>query len=598
MKNASPTQQLNVARGVELPETCRRSFVKGAVALGAGIVTSALPSMNSGAQEPQANLAPGVLRKGDGRSDVLASDATTVVEIASGKVRGFLRKGIYAFKGVPYGASTSGSNRFMAPAAPEPWIGIRNALQLGRACFPAGSDSAHFNYDGKNLALADEDAFLVHRGCGILIPGEDCLRLNVWTPEINGSHRRPVMVYMHGGGYEVGFDNDLLSYDGENLSRNDVVVVTHNHRLNVFGYLNLAEIGGERYKDSANAGLLDLVAVLKWVRDNITNFGGDPGSVTIFGQSGGGGKVLSLMAMPSAKGLFHRAAVQSGPFLEGLASGYTARIAAGVMQELGLPKTSVDELQRIPVDRLSGAATEAMRKLTPPAPIFRRHYDRGGWWGPTVDGAILPHDPFEPGAPMESVDVPLLTGTILHEAVSALDHPEANAMTSAELGGKMLEAFGDRGADIAKAYRREYPKATPFGIFAAISAEPFRRCAFEQAARKAALGAAPAYTFMFSWRTPMLDDRPGPFHACEISFVFDNAELCNHYSGMNPEALALAKQVSGAWVSFARTGTPNHAGLPIWPAYTRERRATMIFDVPCGVRNGVEYEGLRLIAQT
>ena len=162
----------------------------------------------------------------------------------------------------------------------------------------------------------------------------------------------------------------------------------------------------------------------------------------------------------------------------------------------------------------------------------------------------------------------------------------------------MLEAFGDRGADIAKAYRREYPKATPFGIFAAISAEPFRRCAFEQAARKAALGAAPAYTFMFSWRTPMLDDRPGPFHACEISFVFDNAELCNHYSGMNPEALALAKQVSGAWVSFARTGTPNHAGLPIWPAYTRERRATMIFDVPCGVRNGVEYEGLRLIAQT
>jgi para-nitrobenzyl esterase len=267
------------------------------------------------------------------------------------------------------------------------------------------------------------------------------------------------------------------------------------------------------------------------------------------------------------------------------------------MRELGLSKATEDRLQHVPVDRLSGAAAEAMRKLgQDPPPIFMRHYDRDGW-GPTVDGRILPRHPFDPAAPIESADVPLLTGTVLHEEVSALDNPTANSMTDDELKGKMRAAFGNRAEGIIDAYRREYPGATPFGIFGAISAEPFRRCAAEQALRKSSLGAAPAYSYLFAWRTPVLDDRVGTFHACEISFVFDNAELCDNYSGMRPDALALAKQVSGAWVNFARTGNPNHAGLPEWPAYTGEKRATMVFDVPCGVRNGPESEGLRLIAQ-
>jgi len=429
--------------------------------------------------------------------------------------------------------------------------------------------------------------------------GEDCLRLNVWTPEINGSGRRPVMVYMHGGGFEGGFDNDLLSYDGEILARNhDVVVVTHNHRLNVFGFLNLAELGGDKYANSANAGLLDYVAVLKWVRDNISNFGGDPGNVMIFGQSGGGGKVISLMAMPSAKGLFHKAAVQSGPFLKALEPSYSTRVAAETMKELGLSKSQVDELQKVPVDRLAGAAVEAMRKLLPSkaTSLFRWQFDGTGW-APTVDGNILPRHPFDPGAPAISADVPLLTGTILNEIVSGLDHGDATAMSEAELKQKVRAEFGDKGDAIIEAYRREYPKETPFGIYAAMGAAPFRRPALEQATRKAALGAAPAYSYIYGWRTRMLDDRPGTFHACEISFVFDNAELCDHYSGMLPEALALAKQISRAWVSFARTGNPNHAGLPHWPAYTAEQRATMFFDVPCSVRNSPEAEGLRLIAE-
>jgi para-nitrobenzyl esterase len=575
----------------------RRAFVKGVATIGAGISASSFLAGNAHAQ-PAASAQSGVTPQGTGaKSDVIASDAKTVVETPSGRIRGFRRKGVYTFKGVPYGASTSGVNRFMAPAPPEPWPGIRNALQFGRACFQARGSSTHFNFDGRNLASSDEDAFLLHR-TGVLVPGEDCLRLNVWTPEINGSGRRPVMVYMHGGGYEGGFDNDLLSYDGENLSRNnDVVVVTHNHRLNVFGFLNLTEMG-DRYADSANAGLLDYVAVLKWVRDNIPNFGGNPGNVMIFGQSGGGGKVINLMAMPLAKGLFHRAACQSGPFLKSLPPEYSAAVAAGVMKELGLSKSQVDELQKVPVDRLAGAADEVMKRMDARGTEgFRRTFGLTGW-GPTVDGNILPHHPFDPRAPMESADVPLLTGTILNEGVSGLDNREMTAMSDEEMNRGIRAEFGDKSDAIIKAYRREYPMESPFGIYAAIGAVAFRRPAVEQAARKAALGASPSYSYVFAWRTPMLDNRPGSFHACEISSVFDNAELCDHYSGMLPEALALAKQVSGAWVNFARTGNPNHAGLPDWPAYTAENRATMFFDVPCSVRNAPEAEGLRLIFET
>src|SRR5205807_1346311 len=305
--------------------------------------------------------------------------------------------GVYIFKGVPYGASTAGTKRFMPPVKPEPWKGIRNALQYGRVC--PYQDSAHFNTDGKNLANSDEDAFVLHRGAAASVPVEDCLRLNLWTRVISCASQRPVVVYMHGGGFSGGSGHDLLSYDGESLARNHgAVVVTHNHRLNVYGYLNLAHLGREEFASSANVGMLDLVAVLEWVRDNIATFGGDPGSVTIFGQSGGGGKVLALMAMPAAKGLFHRAIVQSGPFLKSLSPEYSGRLAELLLVELGLSKSQLSELQTIPVDRLSGAATEAMKKTPRPKPSFRRSYGEYDW-GPTVDGLILPRHPFDPGAP-------------------------------------------------------------------------------------------------------------------------------------------------------------------------------------------------------
>lgn len=594
MKNPHAEKKLNQSAPASKG---RRSFIGGMATLGTGLAGSViLPATAIAQATPEAPPKTKSTTSGCGHSTVIASDAATVAETNAGKIRGFKRNGVNIFKGVPYGASTAGARRFMPPVRPEPWTGIRNALQYGRIC--PYQDSAHFDTNGKNLANSDEDAFVLHRGAAAMVPGEDCLRLNLWTQEINGSHKRPVMVYMHGGGFSAGSGHDLLSYDGESLARNhDVVVVTHNHRLNVYGYLSLANLGGREYASSANVGMLDLVAVLEWVRDNVATFGGDPGSVTIFGQSGGGGKVVALMAMPAAKGLFHRAIVQSGPFLKSLSPDYSGRLAELVVAELSLSKSRVGELQQIPVDRLSGAAAEAMKKMPRPKSSFRRVYGEYDW-GPTVDGLILPRHPFDPEAPQISADVPLLTGTNLHEGLSGLDRPEADAMRVEEFNRLVKEEFGDGSQKIIDAYRRDYPKATPFDLYAIIAAASFRRPAFEQAIRKAALGSAPAYSYIYSWRTPVLDNRPGSFHACEIAFAFDNAEICDHYSGGTPEAFVLSKQISTAWVSFARTGNPNHDGLPHWPTYTAEHRATMYFDTPCEVRNDPEGQGLRLMAQS
>ena len=575
----------------------RRTLLAGIVASCAGVTASALASknlMSTSATATPSNPQP--VAVACGRSKVVASNEATVVETSAGKIRGFKRNGVYTFKGVPYGASASGAGRFMPPAKPEPWTGIRNALAYGRVC--PQDFTANLNTDGHNLASHDEDAFLLHRGSAIFVPGEDCLRVNVWTPEINGSHKRPVMIYMHGGGFTGGSDHDLLSYEGESLAHNhDVVVVTHNHRLNVYGYLNLGAIGGEEFALSANVGMLDIVAVLEWVRTHIALFGGDPNNVTIFGQSGGGGKVATLMAMPAAKGLFHRAIIQSGPYLKMLTPEYSQRVAELLLDELGLSRSQVKELQKIPVGRLSGAAVEAMKKMPKPQPSIRGTFGESNW-GPTVDGRVLPFHPFDPAAPTISADVPLITGTDLNEAFSGIDRPGADAMTVEELNRLVSEAFGGDGEAIIAAYRQDYPKATPFGLYATIVASQFRIPAFAQATRKAAQGAAPAFAYIYAWRTPVLDNRPGTFHAAEISFVFDNADLCDHYSAGDPGAFVLSKQMSTAWASFARTGNPNHNGLPHWPAYTADTRATMYFDTPCEVRNDPEGKGLKIITKS
>jgi para-nitrobenzyl esterase len=439
----------------------------------------------------------------------------------------------------------------------------------------------------------DEDEFLLYRTHG-WVRGEDCLRLNVFTPSIEQSARkRPVMVYMHGGGYTAGSGNDLLCYDGENLARHhDVVVVTHNHRLNLFGYLNLAEFGGERYTASGNVGMLDNVAVLEWVRDNISNFGGDPSNVLIYGQSGGGGKVSTLMGMPSAKGLFHRAAVQSGSSLRSGSAEQAAKLAAAVIAELGISKADLDKIHAVPTSVLCAVQAAAQRRLNPGAPVGR------GGWEPIMDGNIIPAHAFDPGASAISAHVPMLIGTCLNEMVNGTDNPERETLTDTELTKHVSDRYKDKADSIVAAYRKEYPKASPFGIWAAISASGMRQNAILQAGRKSAQRAAPAYMYLYAWRTPMLGGSVGTFHSSEITFVFDNAALCPHYSGETPDAAALSSKMGEAWANFARTGKPGHNGLPMWPAYDADSRATMEFNSPCKIQNNSEGEGLRLIQQS
>jgi para-nitrobenzyl esterase len=548
----------------ESPEFGRRTLLKGAASLAGGAL---LPAAVIAESKTAVNGCSTMISAGGGKA---------IVETTAGKVSGYVRNGVFTYKGIPYAAPVGGEARFQPPQKAKPWAGVRSSMQYGQVS-PQVARAGWAN---------DEEAWLFSWEDGI--PGEDCLRANVWTPGINDNKKRPVMVWLHGGGFQAGSGQELPSYDGENMARRgDVVVVSLNHRLGVLGYLNLAEIGGAKYASAANAGNLDLVAALEWVRDNIANFGGDPGNVMIFGQSGGGGKVSSLLATPSAKGLFHKAAVQSGSGLRMVQPETSARVAAAVLAELGLGASQLDQLHALPVQKLIDAGAAAMRKVAPaggPARVYNRRADRAGW-GPTVDGLILPQHPFDPSAPAISANIPMLIGTALNEFTNGVNNPNVDSMTETELAERVKAMYGDRSTQIISAYRKSNPKAKPFDLFSFISTVSTRQNAVTQAERKAAQNAAPAYLYLFTWQTPVLDGRPRAFHCSELAFVFDNIDRCVNMTGGGPDARTLAAKVSDAWIAFARKGDPNHPGLPKWPAFTADKGATMVFDNKCEVKN-------------
>jgi para-nitrobenzyl esterase len=485
-----------------------------------------------------------------------AAGGETIVEIAQGKLRGYRNGDIHVFKGIPYGAPPTGAARFLAPQPAGPWPGVREAVDYG----PSSPQFQVPNNYAKNLP-ADVPPMTRFLGWGTdETQGEDCLVLNVWTPGLADGKKRPVMFRIHGGGFVVGSGSWPQS-DGTNVARRgDVVVVTVNHRLGPLGYLYLAELGGERYADSGNAGMLDLVLALRWVRDNITQFGGDPGNVTIFGESGGGFKVSTLLAMPGAAGLFHRAIVESGPGLKGRTPEQATAGARQTLERLGLTPQQLDRLHELP----------AKSFILPLIPV-----------GPMVDGRSLLAHPGDALAAGASKTVPLIIGSNQTES-TLLGHltelPAVAALDDAGLHTRLTPLLKDKADKVIAGYRRAWPKASPGDLLLLIEADHLMRInSIRLAERKLAGSTAPVFMYLFDWSGNGLGGRFKSAHGLEVPFTMDNVDVALALSE-TPSSRPLAAAMSSAWIAFARTGDPNAKGLPHWPKYDTQKRATMLLD--------------------
>jgi para-nitrobenzyl esterase len=507
---------------------------------------------------------------------VVAGKEVALVQTEGGKVRGYIHKGVFTYKGIPYAKA----ERFMAPAKPAAWKDVRSSMTYGPVC-PMDPTTT----------VNDEFEFPFHHNWGYT--NENCQTLNVWTTGINDNKKRPVMVWFHGGGFTAGSYVELPSYDGENISRKgDVVLVSVNHRLNVLGFLDLSAYG-DKYKSSPNAGLLDLVAALQWVRENIAQFGGDPGNVTIFGQSGGGGKVTSLMNAPSAKGLFHKAIVESGSYLTGFTEpSVSKRVAAALLEELQLQPSQVDSLQTIPYEKLNAAGKKALSKVGAALKAEGKTLPQFGLsWGPNLDGSFLPYQPTDAAAVEIAKNVPMLVGSTKNEFTPFI--PGSRDITMENAKANLQKKYGDKTDAYMAAVKKAYPETTKPSDYIDIDVL-FRPGTISHANLKAVAGAAPVYMYLFCWQSPVMDGMYKAMHCMELPFVFDNIDKCEEMTGGGKEAYALADKMSSAWINFARTGNPGAKNLPNWPAYTQQNGATMIFDNKCEVKNNPDKELLSI----
>ena len=519
---------------------------------------------------------------------LLVGDDIALTSTTSGPVRGYVLRGIHYFLGIPYGADTSGANRFMPPQKPKPWTDVYPALWWGNSA-PQNMENRygnkyysfrdHWNYDDVS---------------------EDCLRINVFTPALNDGKKRPVMFWIHGGGYTNGNGIEHDGYNGENLARfGDVVFCSINHRLGPLGYCNLAGVGGEKYAASGNVGNLDIVAALEWVRDNIASFGGDPGNVTIMGQSGGGAKVCALTAMPSAKGLFHKAVVLSGASVRAGDKAIAEKLGAYVLAEAGLQAAEIDKLQQLPWKTYYEIATRAQRKLAAElaaaggAPPGLR-----SGFSPSVDGVILPQHPYAPEPAPTAANVPMLICSTVNEQSPAWTDASLTSVTLQQVAERLTEragfgpGLGKSAKDVVDAYAKTFPDKKPVEIWSLVSSNRQNVVTLADAKVKQP---APVFVSWFAWQPPLFDGRIGAFHCVDICFWFHNTDLMWSHTGGGARPRKLAARMAGALLQFMKTGDPNGGGLPRGPKYTTAKGETMILDDVPVVKNDPDGEARRAL---